>query len=82
LVEDFVDFLFVLFEEVMGFIILKILVIYFFCLFSSVIGFIKSLFSDLFVSSSKVMGFINIRERGGEKDGSVVKKKKKKKKKR
>jgi hypothetical protein len=42
-VEDFVDFLFVLFEEVMGFIILKILVIHFFVC-SVVMGFIKSKF--------------------------------------
>jgi hypothetical protein len=44
----------------MGFIILKILVINFFCLFSSITGFISSevsLFSDLFVSSSGSYGF-------------------------
>ena len=52
------------FEEVMGFIILKILVIHFFV--CSVLLWVSSevsLFSNLFVSSSEVMGFINMRER-------------------
>jgi hypothetical protein len=48
----------------MGFIILKILVIHFFFLFSSaMVSSEVSLFSDLFVSSLEVMGFINTRER-------------------
>ena len=72
-VEDFVDFLFVLFEEVMGFIILKILVIHFFV--CSVLLWVSSevsLFSDLFVSSSEVMGFINMREREAERKMEVL----------
>jgi hypothetical protein len=51
----------VLFEEVMGFIILKVLVIHFFV--CSILLWVSSEVSLLFESSSEVMGFINMRER-------------------